>query len=217
LPERVFTQTSLAVVAGAVFVSWTTGAEGLGPNVFLVRFDPIGGYLALSGLEVQLAGAGNSGRGAPGHRSVEPDRTNTAHLALPLLFGTERTGNADRWARTGIPLVVPYFPKWSTRAPSPTRAGRLTRGSCNAGRAASRVGVLPGFSQRRQSQSEMKCPIARQTAQWPLACGNDNRWRPGGLRSLAAAGAPKSAPFHGADGADALQQNGSGRDLACHT
>jgi hypothetical protein len=37
------------------------------------------------------------------------------------------------------------------------------------------------------------------------------------LRSLAAAGAPKSALFHGADGADALQQNGSGRDLACHT
>jgi hypothetical protein len=28
----------------------------------------------------------------------------------------------------------------------------------------------------------------------------------GGLRSLAAAGAPESAPFHGADGADALQR-----------
>jgi hypothetical protein len=26
-------------------------------NVFLVRFDPVGGYLALSGLEAQLAGA----------------------------------------------------------------------------------------------------------------------------------------------------------------
>jgi hypothetical protein len=26
-------------------------------NVFLVRFDPVGGYLALGGLEIQLAGA----------------------------------------------------------------------------------------------------------------------------------------------------------------
>ena len=29
----------------------------LAHNVFLVRFDPVGGYLALSGLEIQLAGA----------------------------------------------------------------------------------------------------------------------------------------------------------------
>jgi len=76
-------------------------------NVFLVRFDAVGGYLALSGLEVQLAGADNSGRAAPGHRSVELDRTNAAHLAVPLLFGTGRTGNADRWPRLGISQMVP--------------------------------------------------------------------------------------------------------------
>jgi hypothetical protein len=26
-------------------------------DIFLVRFDPVGGYLALGGLEIQLAGA----------------------------------------------------------------------------------------------------------------------------------------------------------------
>src|SRR5262249_27847955 len=35
LPERVFTQTSLAVVAGAVFVLWTIGAAGLVRKYFL--------------------------------------------------------------------------------------------------------------------------------------------------------------------------------------
>ena len=35
--------------------------------------------------------------------------------------------------------------------------------------------------------------------------GNDDCQRLGGQRSLAAAGRPKSTPFHGADGADALQ------------
>src|SRR6266446_9020206 len=36
-------------------------------------------------------------------------------------------------------------------------------------------------------------------------CGNYDRLRLGGLRSLAAVAARKSAPFPGADGADALQ------------
>src|SRR6516162_1995308 len=31
--------------------------------------------------------------------------------------------------------------------------------------------------------------------------GNADRWRPGGLRSLAAAGGPMPIPFHGYDGA----------------
>src|SRR6266436_193134 len=35
--------------------------------------------------------------------------------------------------------------------------------------------------------------------------GNDDRRKFGGLRSLAAVAGRKSAPFHGADGADALQ------------
>jgi hypothetical protein len=34
--------------------------------------------------------------------------------------------------------------------------------------------------------------------------GNDDRWRPGGLRSLAAV-AGRTSPLHGADGADARQ------------
>ena len=34
----------------------------------------------------------------------------------------------------------------------------LSSGLCNAGRAARRVRVLSGLSQRRQSQSEMKLP-----------------------------------------------------------
>ena len=58
LPERVFTQTSLAVeVAGAVFVSRTIGAGGTFTDVFLVGFDPVGGYLGLGGLEIQFTGA----------------------------------------------------------------------------------------------------------------------------------------------------------------
>jgi len=46
LPERVFTQTSLAAVAGAVL----SRAGGLARTYYLVRFDPVGGYLALGGL-----------------------------------------------------------------------------------------------------------------------------------------------------------------------
>src|SRR4029077_5964142 len=38
-----------------------------------------------------------------------------------------------------------------------------------------------------------------------FVCGNADRWRPGGLRSLAAVAGRKLASFHGADGADALQ------------
>src|SRR5262249_3000345 len=57
LPDRVFTQTSLAVVAGAVFVSWTIGAGGHVQTYFLSAFDPVGGYLALGGLEIQLPDA----------------------------------------------------------------------------------------------------------------------------------------------------------------
>jgi hypothetical protein len=38
----------------------------------------------------------------------------------------------------------------------------------------------------------------------PRGDSNDDRWKLGGLRSLVAA-VPMSMPFHGADGADALQ------------
>jgi hypothetical protein len=43
--------------------------------------------------------------------------------------------------------------------------------------------------------------ICRQS---PSDCGNDVRWRFGGLRSLVAVTGRKSTPFHDADGADAL-------------
>jgi hypothetical protein len=39
----------------------------------------------------------------------------------------------------------------------------------------------------------------------PSGQGNRDRWRPGGLRSLVAVAGRRSSPFHGADGADALQ------------
>jgi hypothetical protein len=55
----------------------------------------------------QMAGSVVFSVSAPGHRSVEPDRTNAAHLALPLLFGIGPAGNADRWPRAGISQVVP--------------------------------------------------------------------------------------------------------------
>ena len=41
--------------------------------------------------------------------------------------------------------------------------------------------------------------------------GIDDRWRLGGLRSLAAAAGRKPTSFHGADGADALQFQGIGQ------
>jgi len=45
----------------------------------------------------------------------------------------------------------------------------------------------------------------------PVRVGNNGRWRPGEQRSLAAAVRRKSTPFHGADGAGALQ----GADRQC--
>ena len=36
---------------------WIRTSEGVEPADFFVRFDPVGGYFALSGLEIQLAGA----------------------------------------------------------------------------------------------------------------------------------------------------------------
>src|SRR5262249_39944655 len=78
------------------------------------------------------SGAGNSGRAAPGHRSVEPDRTNAAHLALPLLFGTGRAGNADHLATSWNISSGSIIPKRSTRTPSPTRARNLRRGQRRA-------------------------------------------------------------------------------------
>jgi hypothetical protein len=47
--------------------------------------------------------------------------------------------------------------------------------------------------------------------QRPAVRRNDHRCRPGGLRSLAAVAGPESTPFHGADGADALQGLGQQR------
>ena len=52
-----FTQTSLAVVAGANLCLIDCWSGRPRTNVFLVRFDPVGRYLALGGLEIQLAGA----------------------------------------------------------------------------------------------------------------------------------------------------------------
>jgi len=40
------------VAADVVFVSRITGAGGLLLTIFLVGFDPVGGYLALGGLEI---------------------------------------------------------------------------------------------------------------------------------------------------------------------
>src|ERR1700751_3012358 len=45
------------------------------------------------------------------------------------------------------------------------------------------------------------------SGQWSAAGGNDDQQGLGGQRSLAAAVHPKSTPFHGADGADALQRS----------
>ena len=50
-----------------------------------------------------------------------------------------------------------------------------------------------------------RTPSRESASNVPSVGGNDVRWRPGGLRSLAAVAGRKSAPFHGADGADALQ------------
>src|SRR4029077_1153547 len=56
-------------------------------------------------------------------------------------------------------------------------------------------------SQRRRSGRPHRGICRR----WPSDRGNNDRWRLGGLRSLVAVGGRKSTPYHGADGADALQ------------
>jgi len=83
-----------------------------------------------------------------------------------------------------------------------------------------REGCGPSQPPVRRSQHHFTAPtgadaLQRIGQQWPLVCGNDDQGKPGGLRSLAAAGAPKSAPFHGADGAGALQRIGRQWPLAC--
>src|SRR5258708_33817446 len=50
-----------------------------------------------------------------------------------------------------------------------------------------------------------RTPSREPAGNGPSVGGNDDRSRPGGLRSLAAVAGRKSTPFHGADGAGALQ------------
>jgi hypothetical protein len=73
LPERVFTQTSLAVVAGAVFVSWTIGV-GASYERISCTLRSSRRYFTLGGLEIQLTGA---------YELVELPLKRIFHLGVP--------------------------------------------------------------------------------------------------------------------------------------
>jgi hypothetical protein len=60
-----------------------------------------------------------------------------------------------------------------------------------------------------QHHSTERTPSRESAGNGPSGRGNDDRWGPEGLRSLAAVAGRKLASLHGADGADALQGIGS--------
>jgi len=64
---------------------------------------------------------------------------------------------------------------------------------------------LPAVNQHRFTAPTERTPSRETAGNGPSVGGHDDRRRPGGLRSLAAVAGRKSTPFHGADGADALQ------------
>ena len=64
---------------------------------------------------------------------------------------------------------------------------------------------LPAVNLQRFTAPTERAPSREPAGNGPSVGGNDDRWRPGGLRSLAAVAGRKPTPFHGADGADTLQ------------
>src|SRR5258707_1130869 len=67
---------------------------------------------------------------------------------------------------------------------------------------------LPAVNLHRFTAPTERTPSREPASNGPSLRGNDDRWGPGGLRSLAAVAGRKSTPFHSADGADALQGTG---------
>src|SRR5258708_35618318 len=63
----------------------------------------------------------------------------------------------------------------------------------------------PAVNQHRFTAATERAPSRESANNGHPVCGNDDRRRPGGLRSLAAVAGRKSTPPHGADGADILQ------------
>ena len=74
LPERLFTQHLIgrSCRCSLCLVDYWSGRART--NVFLVRFDPVGRYLALGGLDIQLAGA---------HELVEFPLKRILHIGVP--------------------------------------------------------------------------------------------------------------------------------------
>src|SRR5260370_394402 len=64
---------------------------------------------------------------------------------------------------------------------------------------------LPAVNQHRFTAPTERAPSRGPPGNGPSVGANDDRWGPGGLRSLAAVAGRKSTRFHGADGAGALQ------------
>src|SRR6266481_5831484 len=64
---------------------------------------------------------------------------------------------------------------------------------------------LPAANQHHFTAPTERTPSRESAINGPSVRGNDDRWRPGGLRSLAAVAGRKPTPFYAADGADALQ------------
>src|SRR4029077_5733728 len=63
----------------------------------------------------------------------------------------------------------------------------------------------PAANQHHFTAPTERTPSRGSASNGPLVPGKDDRQRPGGLRSLAAVAGREPTPFHGADGADALQ------------
>src|SRR5258708_30317631 len=61
----------------------------------------------------------------------------------------------------------------------------------------------PAVNQHHFTAPTERTPSRGSASNGPSVPGNDDRWRPGGRRSLAAGAGRKPTPFHGADRADA--------------
>src|SRR5260370_1064095 len=68
---------------------------------------------------------------------------------------------------------------------------------------------LPAVNQHAFTAPPERAPSRGSPGNGPSVGGNDDRRRPGGLRSLAAVAGRKSTPFHGADGAAPSRESAS--------
>jgi uncharacterized protein YndB with AHSA1/START domain len=72
---------------------------------------------------------------------------------------------------------------------------------------------LPAVNWQHFTAPTERPPSRGSASNGPLVRGNDDRWRLGRLRSLAAVAGRKLATFHGADGAAALQGIGQHKEI----